>query len=47
VDLLRRVRDAGVSVPTFSREWGEYFDRTAMPALRVADFHLSTVSDAL
>jgi predicted Zn-dependent protease len=47
VDLLRRIRDAGDSVPTFSREWGEYFDRTAMPALRVADFHLSTVSDAL
>jgi predicted Zn-dependent protease len=47
IDLLRRIRDAGVSVPTFSREWGEYFDRTAMPALRVADFHLSTVSDAL
>jgi predicted Zn-dependent protease len=47
VDLLRRVRDAGTSMPTFSREWGEYFDRTSMPALRVADFHLSTVSDAL
>jgi predicted Zn-dependent protease len=47
VDVLRRIRDAGASVPTFSREWGEYFDRTAMPPLRVADFHLSTVSDAL
>ncbi len=47
VDVLRRVQDAGTSAPTFSREWGEYFSRTAMPPLRVADFHLSTLSDAL
>lgn len=46
VDLLGRVLDAGDTVPTFSREWGEYFPRTAMPALTVDGFHFSTVSDA-
>jgi predicted Zn-dependent protease len=47
IDVLRRVQDAGATTPTFSREWGEYFARVAMPPLRVADFHLSTLSDAL
>ena len=46
VDLLDRFSEAGATVPTFSREWGEYFPRTAMPALRVPDFNMSTVSDA-
>ena len=30
----------------FSREWGDYFPRTATPALRVPDFNMSTVSQA-
>jgi predicted Zn-dependent protease len=47
VDLLGRVADAGATLPAFSREWGEYFPRTAMPALRIDDFHFSTASDAL
>jgi len=47
VELLRRLQDAGGTVPTFSREWGEYFPRTAMPPLRVHDVHFSTTSDAL
>jgi hypothetical protein len=35
-------------VPAFSREWGEdYFSRTAMPALRVPDFNMSSVSQAM
>jgi hypothetical protein len=34
-------------VPAFSREWGDYFPRTAMPALRVPDFNMSSVSEAL
>ncbi|WP_224766501.1 metallopeptidase TldD-related protein [Nocardioides campestrisoli] len=48
LDLLRRVTDAGDTVPAFSREWGEdYFSRTAMPALRIPDFNMSSVSQAL
>ncbi len=46
VDLLDRFMEAGATVPAFSREWGEYFPRTAMPALRVPDFNMRTVSDA-
>jgi predicted Zn-dependent protease len=47
VDLLRRFSHASATVPTFSREWGdEYFSRTAMPALRVPDFNMSSVSQA-
>ncbi|HEV8056824.1 MAG TPA: metallopeptidase TldD-related protein [Nocardioidaceae bacterium] len=46
VDLLRRFSEASGTVPAFSREWGDYFTRTAMPALRVADFNMSSVSKA-
>jgi predicted Zn-dependent protease len=46
IALLDRYTRAGATVPTFSREWGDYFPRTAMPALRVPDFHMSTVSRA-
>ncbi len=46
VDLLDRFTDVSATVPAFSREWGDYFPRTAMPALRVPDFHMSTVSQA-
>lgn len=48
VDLLRRFTHASMSVPSFSREWGDdYFSRTATPALRVPDFNMSSVSQAL
>ncbi|HET6151487.1 MAG TPA: metallopeptidase TldD-related protein [Marmoricola sp.] len=48
VDLLRRFTDASATVPSFSREWGDdYFSRTATPALRVPDFNMSSVSQAL
>jgi predicted Zn-dependent protease len=48
VDLLRRFTHASETVPAFSREWGDdYFARTAMPALRVPDFNMSSVSQAL
>lgn len=48
VDLLRRFTHASATVPAFGREWGEdYFSRTAMPALRVPDFAMSSVSEAL
>lgn len=46
IDVLGRIHDAGATVPAFSREWGEWFGRTAMPPLTVDDFHFSTVSDA-
>ena len=48
VDLLNRFTHAGRSVPSFSREWGDdYFSRTATPALRVPDFNMSSVSQAM
>jgi predicted Zn-dependent protease len=46
VDVLSRIGSAGTTVPAFSREWGEWFPRTAMPALLVDGFNFSTVSDA-
>ena len=46
VDLLGRVTEVGATVPTLSREWSDYFRRTAMPPLRVPDFNMSTVSPA-
>jgi predicted Zn-dependent protease len=47
IDLLNRVTHASATVPSFSREWGDdYFSRTAMPALRVPDFNMSSVSQA-
>jgi predicted Zn-dependent protease len=46
VDLLDRFSAASQTVPAFSREWGDYFSRTAMPALRVPDFNMSSVSQA-
>src|SRR5690606_3443750 len=48
VDLLGRFTAAGTTVPAFSREWGDdYFSRTAMPPLRIPDFNMSSVSQAL
>jgi predicted Zn-dependent protease len=46
VDLMRRFSEASATAPSFSREWGDYFPRTATPALRVPDFNMSTVSQA-
>ena len=46
ISLLDRYQAAGATVPAFSREWGDYFPRTQMPALRVPDFQMSTVSEA-
>jgi predicted Zn-dependent protease len=48
IDLLRRYTHASQTVPSFSREWGEdAFSRTATPALRIPDFNMSSVSQAL
>lgn len=47
IDLLNRFTHASATVPAFSREWGDdYFSRTAMPAIRVPDFNMSSVSQA-
>lgn len=46
LDLLGRITEVGATVPTLSREWSDYFQRTAMPPVRVPDFNMSTVSPA-
>jgi predicted Zn-dependent protease len=46
IDLLGRLTEVGATVPTLSREWSDDFRRTAMPAIRVPDFNMSTVSQA-
>ncbi len=47
LDLLRRATEAGVSEVTLPREWGDWATRAAMPSLRIPDFHMSSVSQAL
>ncbi|MFH8370703.1 metallopeptidase TldD-related protein [Streptomyces sp. NPDC018031] len=44
VDLLSRATEAGRTERTLPREWSDWFTRTAMPALRVPDFNMSSVS---
>lgn len=46
VDLLARASDVGATVRTLGREFGDSFSRTAMPALRIDDFNMSSVSPA-
>jgi predicted Zn-dependent protease len=46
VELLHRVTEAGRTERCLGREFGEHFNRTAMPALRVPDFNMSSVSAA-
>jgi predicted Zn-dependent protease len=46
VDLLGRISEVSRTEPTLPREWNDYFTRTAMPAIRVPDFNMSTVSKA-
>ncbi|MEV0164796.1 metallopeptidase TldD-related protein [Nonomuraea fuscirosea] len=46
VDLLGRLTEVGASGRTLPREWNDYFQRTIMPAVRVPDFNMSTVSQA-
>ncbi|MFJ1804368.1 metallopeptidase TldD-related protein [Streptomyces sp. NPDC088180] len=44
VDLLSRASEAGRTERTLPREWGDWFTRAAMPALRIPDFNMSSVS---
>jgi predicted Zn-dependent protease len=46
VDVLARTIEAGRTERSLSREWSERLNRTAMPALRVADFNMSSISTA-
>ncbi|MGN6606859.1 MAG: metallopeptidase TldD-related protein [Jatrophihabitans sp.] len=46
VDLWRRATSVGRSEHTLSREWSDFFSRTSMPAMRIPDFNMSTVSQA-
>lgn len=46
VDLLSRAVQAGRTERTLPREWNDWFTRAAMPALRVPDFNMSSVSPA-
>ncbi|MFI8308564.1 metallopeptidase TldD-related protein [Streptomyces sp. NPDC085927] len=47
VDLLGRATEAGRTEKTLPREWGDWFTRAAMPALRVPDFNMSSVSQGV
>jgi predicted Zn-dependent protease len=46
VDLLARASEVGRTERGMCREWSDWFRRTAMPALRVPDFNMSSVSQA-
>lgn len=45
--MLNRALDAGQTERCLPREWADYFTRTAMPPLAVAEFGLSTESVAV
>ncbi|MEZ0089342.1 metallopeptidase TldD-related protein [Streptacidiphilus sp. EB129] len=46
VDLLGRITEAGRTERCLPREWSDYFTRAAMPAVRIPDFNMSSVSQA-
>jgi predicted Zn-dependent protease len=46
VGMLQRISAAGRTEAAFAREFGDYFTRTRMPAMRIHDFNMSTVSKA-
>ncbi|WP_446047993.1 metallopeptidase TldD-related protein, partial [Streptomyces olivaceus] len=47
VGLLGRATEAGRTEKTLPREWGDWFTKAAMPALRVPDFNMSSVSQGV
>lgn len=47
LDILRRVTEVGEAEITLPREWGDWATRAVMPPLRIPDFHMSSVSQAL
>ncbi|HEY5880862.1 MAG TPA: metallopeptidase TldD-related protein [Nakamurella sp.] len=46
LDILGQAADVGATVPTLSREWSDWFTRTAMPPITVDGFNMSSVSPA-
>ena len=46
VSMLGRMLEVGATVPTLPREWGDDFNRAAMPPVRVEGFNMSSVSQA-
>lgn len=46
VGMLGRILEVGATEQTLPREWGDYFNRAAMPPLRVEAFNMSSVSQA-
>ncbi len=46
VGMLGRLLEVGGTGPTLPREWGDYFNRAAMPPVRVEGFNMSSVSQA-
>ncbi|MEO6881929.1 MAG: metallopeptidase TldD-related protein [Mycobacteriaceae bacterium] len=46
LDLLRRVTEVGATERTLAREWKDWFTRTALPPMRIPDFHMSSTSQA-
>jgi predicted Zn-dependent protease len=46
VGMLSRLLEVGATSQTLPREWGDYFNRAAMPTLRVEAFNMSSVSQA-
>ncbi|MEO6206252.1 MAG: metallopeptidase TldD-related protein [Mycobacteriales bacterium] len=44
IDLLGRIAEAGRTQATLPREWSDNFTWARMPALRIGDFNMSTVS---
>ncbi len=46
VDLLARSTEVSRSERALGRELGEWYNRTSMPAMRIPDFNMSSVSPA-
>ena len=46
LDVLRQAIDIGETGPALSREWSDWFTRSAMPPMVVENFNMSSVSKA-
>ena len=46
LDLLKQASDVGRTEPALSREWSDWFTRSAMPPIVVEGFNMSSVSKA-